>query len=225
MLKFFESLPIVERVGHRVLDIDDKVAIMTHDDTYDEEFDDFEQKYGYTSTTFIFHHRINNNALRSKMDMQIHYNKFSQYALADQIESFTKAFRKKPTINRNHRLWWRESHLDLAHLAMHGIEVDSTLIGVRPFQLVAEQRLYPIWEVPFSITDPGAISLKNSASCAHNLAINMETLFKKQSTPIVGLFHPYLKQKSQWKEFFAFAEKYKYKIMNMSQFKKSYLKQ
>ena len=141
----------------------------------------------------------------------------------EQISEFIKRLNKIPKINRNHRLWWRESHLDLAYLALNGIEVDSTLIGIKPFRLVAEQRLLPIWEVPFCIADHGTISVTSSTSCAHNLAKDMELLFEKKMTPIVALFHSYLKENSNWKKFFLLAEKYGYKIMNMSQFKDKYL--
>jgi len=202
MKKFYESLPIVEDVQSRILEINDPVAIMTHDDSFEQEFEDFEQKNGFTSTTFVLHDKISRECRSSKGDIQFHYNKEYALPLREQIKEFVKKTGKSPKINRNHRLWWRESHLDLAHLAMNKIEVDSTLVGIKPFRLVAEQRLLPIWEVPFCITDHGAVTVENSASCAHNLAKDVKTLFEKNITPIVALFHPYLKEKSRWKDCF-----------------------
>ena len=222
--KFYKSLPFVGDIQNHVLEIEDPVAIMTHDDCFDQEFEDFEQQNGFASTTFVLHDRIDAKCLSCKSDIQFHYNKESELLIKDQINEFVKKTNKKPRINRNHRLWWRESHLDLAHLAMNKIEVDSTLVGIKPFRLIAEQRLLPIWEVPFCITDHGAVSVENSASCAHNLAKDMKTLFKRNTTPIVALFHPYLKEKSNWKDFFLLAEKHNYKLMNMSEFKDRYLK-
>ena len=224
MMDYFNSLPIVDDPTSTYLRLKKPIAIMTHDDVHDPEFEKFETENGFTSTTFIFQHKINKDCLSAKTDLQLHYNRLSYLSLSEQIENFKQKLNQTPRINRNHRLWWRESHLDLAHLAMEGIQVDSTLVGFEPFRLVAEQRILPIWEVPFSIVDHGAVSVTNSASCAYNLATNMESLFVKGITPIVALFHPYLKRQSKWKEFFFLAEKYGYAIMNMSQFKGRYLK-
>ncbi len=161
MIDYFRKLPLVNEIESRYLTVNEPIAIMTHDDSFDMEFETYEQKHGYTSTTFIFQHKITDAGKSAKTDMQIHYSKFSHLTLHEQIQKFKEKLNKNPTINRTHRLWWRESHLDLANLAMHGIQVDSTLIGYRPFRLVAQQRLLPIWEVPFSVVDAGAISVCN----------------------------------------------------------------
>ena len=38
------------------------------------------------------------------------------------------------------------------------------------------------------------------------------------------LEHPYLKEKTDWRKFYELAEKYGYKLMNMSEFYEKYLK-
>ena len=106
---------------------------------------------------------------------------------------------------------------------MHGIKVDTTLLNGKPFKLCVQNRLLPIWEIPYTIVDYPYVDVNNIVCCTYNVSQEMEDIFKRGKTPLIGLFHSYLKEKTQWKLFFELALKYNYKIMNMKQFYELYL--
>jgi hypothetical protein len=51
----------------------------------------------------------------------------------------------------------------------------------------------------------------------------MKDLFEAGKTPIVSLFHPDAKDKTQWKEFLELADKNNYKVVNFDTLAKRYL--
>lgn len=223
MLSFYKTLPKTNNFGKEYLQIKDKIAIMTHDDNFDMEMYEYGRNQGVEPTFFILTNEIDNfDGFRG--DLQLHYNKEYSENLGEQVKKFEILFNKKSIINRNHRFWVREDHLDLAHLSMNGIMVDSSKVGYKPFRLNVQGKLLPIWEVPFSIIDYPCINVETHITCGYNVFPNMEDAFKKGITPIVALFHPYLKDKTNWKNFYKLVKNYKYKLMNMSQFYEVYLK-
>jgi hypothetical protein len=122
-----------------------------------------------------------------------------------------------------HRLLWRANNFDFPLLALSGIEVDSTLIGTRPYRPMIEGRLLPIWEVPFSITD----RTDRSMAC-YSPSANFEVLFRAGLSPIVVLSHPFsictqYLLVSCFYDVLELAKRYGYQFMDMSSFQNRYL--
>jgi len=218
MVKFFNSLPNTNFVENKYLKLRDKVAIMTYDDVFDEEIYSYERSKSAKSTSFLLSYKTDKKINRQGLDLQLHFdNRYS--SLVQQKEKIRQITGKMPLINRNHSLWWSYTHLELLNLALHGIKVDSTLAGNRPFRLCVQGKLLPIWEVPFNVCDSQSV-----ISGPVRIPRYMKALFAKKITPIVGLFHPHLKHKSGWKDFYKYADKYNYKLMTMTEFYNKYLK-
>ncbi|NQT86649.1 hypothetical protein HQ560_07795 [bacterium] len=222
MLAFYRSLPVVDALEPTPLRLRRKIAILTHDDNFDDEMYEYAREQDYRPTFFLLTSRLRKQ-YPADADLGLHYNKASKHTLREQVALFEDATGRTPTSNRNHRLWWRAAHLDLAHLAMHGIQIDSSQVGLRPFRPVAEQRLLPIWELPLSVCDYPYITVCGATTCTLNAAADMATLFERGVTPIVGLFHPYLKQRTRWKDFYALAADHGYMLMNVRQFHDAHL--
>ena len=106
---------------------------------------------------------------------------------------------------------------------MHGLKIDTTLqYGHSPYRVCVQGRLLPIWEVPFQVVDVGFVDATQYCHPVYNVA-PMEQLFALGKTPIVGLFHPYLKQHTNWRGFFELAERHGYTVLTMSQLYARYL--
>lgn len=224
MLNYYRNLPSTKHFGKFELDIPDKVAIMTHDDRFDWDMHNHEQEIGATSTFFALSYKIKTSIPKSA-EVHLHYNKgYRKEDIKQQVKTFKKLLGYQPMFNRNHKLWWRENHFDLAHLAMNGILVDCTTIGWKPYRLCVEGKILPIWELPTSICDMPWATADRKCWCTYNLFSTMEETFKRGITPITGLFHPYFKDRTDWRGFFSLADKYGYNIMNVSQFYEKYLK-
>jgi len=222
MLAFYRSLPLTERIESVALRPRGKIAILTHDDRFDEEMYGYGRARGYSPTFFLLSRWLRQD-YPAEADLALHYNKASQHSLREQLAVFRDKTGVEPLANRNHRLWWRATHLDLAHLAMNGFRVDSSQVGLTPYRLVAEQRQLPIWELPLSVCDYPVVSVTRMATCTLNAAANMRTLFERGLTPIVGLFHPYLKTQTHWRDFYALASDHGYRLMNVRQFYEAHL--
>lgn len=225
LIEYMNSLPITDEPENIYLDLKDPVAIMTHDDYFDREMYEYEKENGFTSTFFLLTNQIKEKEFDISADLQLHYDMSRKEWIEAQIEEFKSNVKKIPRFNRNHRVFWRENHLDLANLAMHGIKADCSLLNSKPFKLCVQNRILPIWEVPYTIVDEPYVDITKNVYCTYNVSSRMEDAFAKGQTPLVALFHPYLKDKTYWKKFFEYAEKYSYKIMNMSEFYEKYLKE
>ncbi|MBL6992071.1 MAG: hypothetical protein ISR65_19970 [Bacteriovoracaceae bacterium] len=219
MRDFFDKLPDTNEVGNKYLELDKKIAIMTYDDVFDEEILDYEKKIGGSSTFFLLSYMLKNNMENINSDLQIHFDK--RYSLLeDQIKTFRNFVGKSPPLaNRNHTLWWGYNQYEMMYLALNGIKIDSTLPGTKPFRLCVEGKLLPIWEVPFNVCDS-----KSVFSAPYNTASKMESLFSKNVSPVVGVFHPQSKTDSKWKDFYDLSKKHDYKLMTMADFYKFFLK-
>lgn len=224
MINFMKSLPATDTTENIYLDLEEPVAVMTHDDYFDREMYEYEKANGFKSTFFLLTSQIKDKGFDRNADLQLHYDMSREDWVGTQIQEFKEQVKRNPLVNRNHRVFWRENHLDLANLAMHGIKVDCSLLNSKPFKLCVQNRILPIWEIPYSIVDEPFVDVTKNVYCTYNVAGKMEELFKKGQTPLVALFHPYLKNKIHWKNFFGYAEKYGYRIMNMSEFYEKYLK-
>ncbi len=221
IIKFFSSLPEANNTQDQVYNCKEKIAIMTHDDTFDQEMFDYEKSLGLGSTFFLLTNKI--KEFDKSADLGLHYDKEMDKTLSEQIEEFKKKTQITPKINRNHRLWWRGDHLDLLHLSMNGIKADSTKVGIKPYKLCVQGKILPIWEIPFSISDQGYVSLESNSHIVYNKASKMEHLFEEEITPLTALFHPYLKKETEWKRFYELADKHSYKILTISEFYGKYL--
>jgi len=219
MENFFNKLPSANCVGNRYLEIKDKIAIMTFDDCYDKEIYDYEKTIGTKSTLFLLSYEADNKIDNLDLDVQIHFD-MRYSSIGKQINKIRELTGKEPIINRNHTLWWKHNHHDLIYLALNGIKVDSTLSGTKPFRLCVQGKLLPIWEVPFNVCDSESV-----LSAPYNLTGSMESLFAKGITPVVGVFHPHLKHKSKWKDFYKYADKHNYRLMTMVEFYEKYLRE
>lgn len=220
-LAFMRTLKDEGAVENLVRVIPDKVAVMTHDDEFDTEMYEWEKACGYQSTWFML--KVKQALPDEPIDFQLHYEMERPEHIGGQIAEFERAVGEKPLANRNHRAFCRAPHLDLANMAMHGIKVDSTFQGGHsPFRLCIQGRLLPIWEVPFQVADVGFVDAMQYCHPVYNVA-RMEHLFASGKTPVVGLFHPYLKAHTNWKGFFELAELHGYKVMTMSQLYATYL--
>lgn len=224
MVQFMSSLPVTDRIENIYLDLKDRVAIMTHDDYFDREMHEWEKDNGFTSTFFLLTAQVKQMEFDRNADLQLHYDMSREDWIWAQIKEFEAHVGKKPLFNRNHRVFWREAHLDLANLAMHGIRADFSLLNSKPFRLCVQNRILPVWEVPYNVVDEPYVNVTKNVYCTYNVSGKMEDLFAKGITPVVGLFHPYLKDKVHWKRFFELAVKYGYKIMNVREFYEKYLK-
>jgi len=225
-LAFIRTLPDTGHTQNQVFHVPEPVAIMTHDDHFDAEMFDWERAHGYEATWFLLSDEIGwlGKALACNADIQLHQSMERPDHIIDQIGEFVGKVGKPPTANRNHRAFVRAPHLDLTNLSMNGIRVDSTLqYGHDPYRICVQGRLVPCWELPFQVVDVGFVDATQYCHPVYNLA-PMETLFEKERTPIVGLFHPYLKAHTRWQDFFALAEKYDYTVMTVSQFYEKYLR-
>tara|TARA_Y100000310_G_scaffold343861_1_gene453543 strand:- start:1188 stop:2006 length:819 start_codon:yes stop_codon:yes gene_type:complete len=218
MNSFFDKLPDTNSIGPQYLDIKEKIAIMTFDDIYDEEICQYEDSIDACSTFFLLSYELSKKINNINRDLQLHFDK--RYStLPKQKRIVSKLTNSNITINRNHTLWWDYSHFDLLYLALNGIKADSTQSGIKPYRLCVQGKLLPIWEIPYSVCDSS-----NILSATLNISNSTELLFKKGVTPIVGLFHPQNKNKSNWKDFYKYAKKYNYNLMTMSDFYNKYLK-
>lgn len=225
MIEFMKTLPVTDENENIYLDLDDPIAIMTHDDYFDREMYEYEKDHAFTSTFFLLTDQIKEKGFDGKADLQLHYDMSREEWIGAQIKEFEAQVKRKPLFNRNHRVLWRENHLDLANLAMHGIKADFSLLNSKPFKLCVQNRILPIWEIPYSIVDEPYVDVTKNVYCTYNVSGRMEDLFAKGQTPLVALFHPYLKEQTHWKKFFDLASEYGYKIMNAIEFYEKYLKQ
>lgn len=216
MISYFDRLPETNCIGNKHLEIKEKVAIMTFDDVFDEEIYEYEKSINAKSAFFLLSYKLDH--IKKDVDLQLHYDaRYSQ--IEKQLDKFEKLTGKKPIASRHHTLWWTHTHLEMIYLAMNGVKVDSSLPGIKPFRLCINGKLLPVWEVPFSVCDSPSV-----LSAPYGIPSKMETLFEKKISPIVGLFHPYLKQQSRWKDFYKFAKKHGYKFMTITEFYNKYLK-
>lgn len=218
MLDFFGKLPSTKHADNKYLNLKDKIAIMTFDDEFDEEIYRYEKEVHARSTFFLLSYKLRKKIAKPGLDLQLHFDKrYSQ--INKQIGQFKKFVAKNPIANRNHTLWWKHNHHDLLYLAMNGIKIDSSLVGIKPFRLCVQGKILPIWEVPFNVCDS-----PNVLSAPYSTARDMKSLFVRKVTPIVGLFHPYLKHRSDWKDFYKYADKHNYKMMTLAEFYNVYLR-
>jgi hypothetical protein len=217
LVRYFRSLPTTKTMEPLTAVVGEKIAIMTHDDGFDAEMHDYGVEHGCPPTFFVLHERARRR-VPADAQVEFHYNKESRLDLREQTEAFANWVGRVPRLNRNHRLWWRADHLDLAHLAMHGFALDSTRLGVGAFRLRVEQREIPIWELPFAICDPPAVSVAAAPTATANMAADWRDLFKRGLTPLVALFHPYLKERTKWRDFYALSARYGYRVMTVQQF-------
>ncbi len=194
----------------------DRIVVMTHDDGFDDEMFHIEESLGFASTWFLLTGGIERD-FPATADFHIHFDKESG-TLADQIAAFEKRFGRRPRFNRNHRLLWRANNFDFPLLAMHGIAVDTSLIGTRPYQPVIYGKILPIWELPFCIADR-----TERFMASYSIPKNHERPFTCGLSPIVVLSHPFAvcqshDLKSCFHDVIRFAEKYKYRVVSMSTF-------
>lgn len=195
-----------------------RVAIMTHDDHFDEEIYAWEQARGYRATWFLLSDEIGRVA--PDADVQLHYRMDRSCWLADQIDEFAQRVGRLPVANRTHRLFRRGGYLDLANLAMHGIRVDSTVQDGVPRRLCVQSRRLPIWELPFQVVDWPFVDASQRLYPTYN-ARPMEWWFAHGESPVVGLFHPYLKERVPWQDFYSCAARYGYQMMTVTEWEAS----
>lgn len=196
--------------------LDEKILVMTHDDYYDEEMHEFALERNADCTFFCLASKAKQN--NNGADIQFHWNKGSHYSLQEQLMKFQDKVGEAPIANRNHRLYWRESHLDLACLAMNNIKHDSSLMGQGSYLPVVQSRLLPIIETPLSITDWPYVDVTKNAHCTYTLVSNPTRLFEKEITPIIALFHPYLKEQTKWRELYKIAEDHGYRVTSIRKY-------
>jgi len=220
MMAFVRSLPEEERPGNHVLSVRDRVAIMTHDDRFDREMYDWETERGYRSTWFLLSDEIKD--FDPAADLQLHYKMERKAWVSEQVDEFAQRVGRRPTANRNHRMFWRGGYLDFANLAMNGIRVDSTLGHGAGFRPCVDNRLLPIWELPYFVVDTPHVDATKGIYPTYN-ACSPRDLFHSGHAPIVGLFHPQLKHQTSWKWFYEYADDYGYRLMSVSEFYAEYL--
>jgi len=208
--EYFENIPVT-------IESSKKIVIMTHDDTFDSSFHEYEESHGFESTWFI-DMSIEDPELVNNTDIQLHFNKEFLLPLDEQIKKFSQKFRKNPKFNRNHRLLWKSNNFDFPLLAMHGITVDTTHIGTKPFIPVINGKTVPIMELPFCISD-----LPQRPMALYNIAKQIEIPFRNGLPIITVLAHPLkicqqYQMKSCFNDVVTMAEKYGYDVLSISQF-------
>jgi hypothetical protein len=226
-VQFYKALPTTDEVDDVRLQIDEKVAIITHDDTIDFRMIRFERSLGLSSTHFVLSRELAETPIEAKFlseDVQLHFDKEAG-TLRKQISSLERVLGRRPLMNRTHRVLWRSDHIDLAHLAINGIRVDSSKMGVAPYRLCVEGKVLPIWEVPFSVCD-GRVT--NRLSPIHMKPRDPALLFVQGVTPIVALYHPFTIVKQQglrkdYEQFCSLILKHGYRCMTMKSFYDAYL--
>ena len=221
MTAFVRGLTTGDYPGDTTLTVTQRVAIMTHDDYFDREMYDWEQEHGHRSTWFLLSDEIKD--FDPAADLQLHYKMERRAWVGEQIDEFAQRVGRLPIANRNHRMFWRGGHLDFANLAMHGIRVDSTLGHDAGFRPCVDNRLLPIWELPYSVADPPHVDATRGIYPTYNTVRPMRDLFRWGCTPLVGLFHPQLKNQTDWKRFYEYADCYGYRLMTVSEFHAEYL--
>lgn len=215
--RFMQTLPPTDAYEDQYLkEMSEKVVLMTHDDTFDEEMYRIERSMGFESTWFLLTSGMNQDVCEDA-DLQIHFNK-EESKLSDQIKAFEKRFGRRPRFNRNHRLLWRANNFDFPLLAMHGIIADTSLIGTRAFRPVIHGKILPIWEFPFCISDT-----TERFMASYSTARNHEIPFINGLSPIVVLSHPFdvcqsHGLKSCFHDVIKYAGKYGYRITSLNSF-------
>lgn len=183
---YLTSIPPTEgAVEPRYLrSLKEKVAVMTHDDEFDPKMFAIEQEYQIESTWFLLADRLDAN-IPSNVDVQLHFDKETG-TLRGQIFAFQRRFGFAPRFNRNHRLLWKADNFDFPLLASHGILLDSTQIGTRPYRPCIGGRLLRIWEVPFS-----AVDIPLNLKAVYNVGASPAAPFRAGISPVVVLAHPF----------------------------------
>jgi hypothetical protein len=220
---YMESLGTTEIYENQFLPaIDRKIAILTHDDEFDPEMFRIERSQGIRSTWFVLAERLE-ETIPPEADVHLHFDK-EKSTLGEQIETYRSKLHRYPRFNRIHRLLWRANNFDFPLLAMSGIQVDSTLIGERPYRPTIEGRVLPIWEVPFSIADRA----ERFMAC-YSIAADSEVLFKDGLSPITILSHPFSvcarhQLISCFYEVLRLIRRYHYQSMDMTSFYDQFLR-
>lgn len=231
IINFYKSLKSTSHYDNVYASINEPIAVVTIDDFYDYDTVEILKKYSVDVTYLLLSYKIKKGFIdlctnNGKMDIGLHFDK-GYGRLSKQVQQFEKKTGRRPVINRNHRLWWRADNLDLAYLALNGFVIDSSKIGIKPYLPCIEGKILPIWEVPFSIYE---FSCTNSLHAAYQPAKDFVTLFEKEVTPIVTLFHPLplmprYKFRSELERFLDLGKnKYGYKFMTLTQFYTDILK-
>jgi hypothetical protein len=219
---FMQNLPETDAFDNEYLDpTEQKIVLMTHDDMFDINMYHIEKSLGLKSTWFLLTKELIRE-IPEDADVHIHFDKETG-TLSDQIKSFQQRFGFSPRFNRNHRLLWRAHNFDFPLLAMHGICVDTTLIGTRPYRPTINGKILPIWELPFCITDK-----TERFMATYNVAGNIETPFKNSLSPIVVLSHPFDVCRSHelsscFYDVITLVERYGYQMMDLSSYHDRYL--
>ena len=73
MISFFDKLPETDFVENRYLELHDKVAIMTYDDTFDGDIYSYEKSINAKSTSFLLSYKMKEKA-NADSDFQIHFD-------------------------------------------------------------------------------------------------------------------------------------------------------
>lgn len=220
--RYMDSLMNCNLIENYDVECGSRIVVMTHDDCFDPEMYMFEQLNGYSSTWFLDMHDMTpkdvENLPDDGSDLEIYFNKersIQANTLEGQIQLFEDVLGRKPKYNRNHRLLWRSANMDFPFLAMHGITVDSTLIGTTPYYPVIAGKKIPILELPFSIADHTTRPM-----CIYNITNSIEKPFMAGQELIVVDAHPFsvcdrTGMKSCFYEVISHAERYGYRVMGI----------
>jgi len=161
----------------------ERIALVTHDDEFDPRLHAREKDLGVESTWFLLTRKLNEE-IPNGLDVQLHFDKEAG-TIEQQIAAFRTRFGGAPVFNRTHRLLWRADNFDFPLLASHGIAVDSTRIGTRPYRPCIEGRLLPIWELPISVVD-----IPLNLKAIYNVGSSPSAPFHAGVSPVVILSHP-----------------------------------
>jgi hypothetical protein len=210
--EYLLTLPTVSDLIYRTLNVPDRVMIMTHDDDLDHTMiqDDIPR------TWFVLpqiRHEVTGE------DVQLHWDKSSSETLSQQLSRLSQ-----PTACRIHRLLWRSDNFDFPLMAMNGIRVDSSKIGGKPYQPVINGVLLPIVELPITISD-----FPHDFKALYGIAGANHLYFQSGYSPITVIAHPLTicqnhRMVSCYYECLYLARKYRYEIMNVTQFQNKYMK-
>lgn len=200
--------------------LDERIAVMTHDDEFDLRMHEREEALGIESTWFMLTDRLDAD-LPTGPDFQIHFDK-ERGRLGDQIDAFRSWFGVAPRLNRTHRLFWRADNFDFPFLASHGIAADSTRIGTRPYRPIIEGRVLPLWEIPFC-----AVDTPLNTKAIYNLGDSPSAPFRRGISPAVILAHPPAvcerhQFRSCFEETVAAAQANGYRFISLTRFYESY---